>query len=122
MATTEETGKLPEVDSYLENLDPPRREALMAVRGLIFEIVPGIRETIKYRMPTYELDEVVCSFASQKHYMSLYMDVSLVESHRAELSHLDIGKSCIRFKRLADLPLDTVKQILQETVEAQSGR
>jgi hypothetical protein len=72
-------------------------------------------------MPTYELDDVVCSFASQKHYMSLYMDVDLVEKHRVELEHLDVGKSCIRFKRIEDLPLETVSQILVETVAGSGG-
>ena len=75
---------------------------------------------MRYNMPTYEKDEVVCALASQKHYISLYMDVELVEEHKQELKHLDVGKSCIRFKRINDLPMDTVKEILQETVVRQS--
>jgi uncharacterized protein YdhG (YjbR/CyaY superfamily) len=90
--------------------------ALEQLRALVFATVPGAVETMRYRLPTYELDGVLCSFASQKHYMSLYMDVRLVEKHKAELGHLDVGKSCIRFKRIADLPLDTVRGILVETV------
>jgi hypothetical protein len=50
--------------------------------------------------------------------MSLYMDVDLVRKYRAALKHLDVGKSCIRFRRIQDLPLDTVTQILKETVES----
>jgi hypothetical protein len=46
----------------------------------------------------------------------------LVEKHRAALKHLDVGKSCIRFKRLEDLPLDTITQILTETVVSQGKR
>jgi uncharacterized protein YdhG (YjbR/CyaY superfamily) len=63
---------------------------------------------------------VVVAMASQKHYMSLYLDVSLVEKYKAELKHLDCGKSCVRFNMLADLPLETIKQILIETVEKQA--
>jgi len=74
---------------------------------------------MRYRMPTYELDEVICSFASQKHYMSLYMDVELVEQHSDALKHLDVGKSCIRFRNIRDLPLETVQQILKETAQKQ---
>jgi hypothetical protein len=29
-----------------------------------------------------------------------------------------VGKSCIRFKRIEDLPLDTVRRILQKTLQA----
>ena len=110
------TGKTREVDAYLSALEPDRRAALEQLRALVFETVPDVAETMRYRMPTYELDDVVCSFASQKHYMSLYLDVDLVAKHKEELAHLDVGKSCIRFKQLDDLPLGAVRQILVETV------
>jgi uncharacterized protein YdhG (YjbR/CyaY superfamily) len=107
------------VDAYLSDLAPDRRAAVERIRSLIFETVPDVTETLKYCMPTYELDEVVCAVASQKHYLSLYMDVSLVAKYEQELQHLDVGKSCIRFKRIDDLPLDIVRRILVETVQAQ---
>ena len=44
------------------------------------------------------------------------MDVDLVQEHADELSHLKVGKSCIRFTKLEKLPLETVEQILKETV------
>ena len=114
------TEKTHEVDAYLGGLEPERRAALEQLRALVFETVPDAVETMRYRMPTYELDDVVCSFASQKHYMSLYMDVDLAEKHKGALKHLDVGKSCIRFKHIQDLPLDTVTQILKETVESRA--
>ena len=108
------------VDQYLEALLPDRKEALEIVRSLILDTVPDIEETMRYNMPTYEKDDMVCALASQKHYISLYMDVDLVEEHKKELKHLDVGKSCIRFKRIDDLPLKTIKEILEETVTRQS--
>jgi hypothetical protein len=50
--------------------------------------------------------------------MSLYMDVDLVERHGDNLAGLDVGKSCIRLKRIEDLPLDTVRRIAKKTLEA----
>lgn len=106
------------VDEYLENLAVDRKSALTELRELILTTVPEAAETLKYRMPTYEYaDEVLCAFASQKHYMSLYMDTELVELHRQELTGLDVGKSCIRFRKLEKLPPDIVRTILLETVE-----
>jgi uncharacterized protein YdhG (YjbR/CyaY superfamily) len=76
---------------------------------------------VKYRIPTYEDgDGVLCAFASQKHYLSLYMDTNIVEKHREELTGLSIGKSCIRFGKLDQLPLDTIKRMLEETVQMRS--
>lgn len=110
------TEKPKTVDAYLEVLAPERWAALATLRSLVHEVVPEAKETMRYGMPTYERDgEVLCSFASQKHYMSLYMDVELVEQHADELAQLDVGKSCIRFKKLEQLPLDTVRAILTET-------
>ncbi len=49
--------------------------------------------------------------------MILYMDIELVEKHREELAGLSVGRSCIRFNSLEKLPRDTVRTILQETVQ-----
>ena len=112
------TEKNNKVDQYMSGLEPKRRAALDEVRALILEIVPDAEETLKYRMPTYEYrGGVLCAFASQKQYMSLYMDTELVAKHRDELSGLDVGKSCIRFRKLEKLPLDTVRTILEETLQ-----
>jgi len=112
--------KSAEVDAYIQKLSTDRTDALSALRDLVRETVPQAQETMRYRMPTYELDEVICSFASQKHYMSLYLDTMLVDRYRKQFGKLDVGKSCVRFKRLEDLPLGVVRQILIETVKKQA--
>jgi uncharacterized protein YdhG (YjbR/CyaY superfamily) len=112
-----------QVEQYLENLDAPRRDTLTQVRALILEAVPDAVESMKYRMPTYEYGgAMLCAFASQKRYMSLYMEPPILDGHREELLHLDLGKSCIRFKRIEQLPLAIVRTILQETVQAIDGQ
>ncbi len=112
------SGRTQEVDEYLENLAPERRAALAKLKSLVFGVIPDAVETVKYRMPTYEYgDGVLCAFASQKHYMSLYMDTGIVEKHREELSGLSIGKSCIRFRKMDQLPVDVIKRMLEETVQ-----
>jgi uncharacterized protein YdhG (YjbR/CyaY superfamily) len=109
----------PEVDEYLSKLDPQRRTALAEVRSLIQEIVPSAVESVRYRMPTYDYEgAMLCAFASQKQYMSLYVEPRILDGHRWELQHLNLGKSCIRFRRLDQLPLDVVRKVLGETVLA----
>ena len=106
-------------DKYYEALEHNRKQALESLRSLIFQTVPEIKETMRYNMPTFELDEVVVAMASQKHYMSLYLDVELVEKYKNELSHLNCGKSCVRFKRISDLPLEIIEAIITETQQKQ---
>ena len=111
------SGSSFEVDDYLEQLEPRRRVALAEVRAIIREEAPEAVETMKYRMPTYEYGTgILCAFASQKRYMSLYMETEAVADHKADLKGLDVGKSCIRFRKLENLPVDTVRMMLQETV------
>ena len=106
-----------QVEDYLAGLEPDRREALAQLREVVLEEAPEAVETMKYRMPTYEYqDGVLCAFASQKQYMSLYMDTDVVAQHRAELEGLSVGKSCIRFRKLDKLPLHTVRKMLRETL------
>ena len=114
------SNRMAEVDAYLQELTPERRAALETLREMVFEVVPEVVETLKYRMPTYEHGgEMLCAFASQKRYMSLYMDTALVEKYRNRLEGLNIGKSCIRFTRLEALPLDLVRLMLKEAAAVQ---
>jgi len=108
-----------QVYQYLEKLNAERREALSLLRSLIVSTVPDAVETMKHKMPAYNYrDAVLAAFASQKHYMSLYVEPRTLDGHREELRHLDLGKSCVRFKHLDQLPLEIVRTILTETVQA----
>ncbi len=68
------------------------------------------------------------ALASQKRYMSLYLmdiygDVDGVNWFEAEAekrgAKLDIGKACVRFKRIEDLPLDLVGEAVARISVAQ---
>ncbi|NDJ85363.1 MAG: DUF1801 domain-containing protein [Chloroflexi bacterium] len=109
------------IEHYFENLKNPNHyDDLQQLRAFLREQLPEATEDMTYGMPTYsQNNHVVASIASQKNYISLYMDMELVEQHRDELGNLNCGKSCIRFKRLDDLPLDVIGTILAETVEKQ---
>lgn len=109
------------IDHYFANLKNPRHhDDLQRLRAFVQQQFPDASEDLTYSMPTYsQAGQVVVAFASQRSYMSLYLDVDLVEQHRADLSDLDCGKSCIRFKKLDALPLDVIGTIIQETVARQ---
>ncbi|MCB8985262.1 MAG: DUF1801 domain-containing protein [Ardenticatenaceae bacterium] len=114
------TEKSPAVDDYLQSLPPERRAALETLRSWIAETLPDAREVIAYNMPGVAQDDLICSFKSQKNYLSLYMDVEVVAAHQAELAHLNCGKSCLRFRRIDQLPEGTIKQMLAETAVKQA--
>ena len=73
---------------------------------------------MRYGMPTYDAaGDFIAALASQKQYVSLYMNSGVVAEHSEDLSHLNVGKSCIRFTKLEKLPLDAIRIMLEETVE-----
>jgi uncharacterized protein YdhG (YjbR/CyaY superfamily) len=112
------------IDKYLETLPDDRRESLRQLRELIARTLPEGEERFVYNMPAVAVtdDEIICSYKSQKNYISLYMDVELVEKYKDGLADLNCGKSCIRFTRFDKLPQDVIKQILLETAVKQAAQ
>ncbi|MCI0358009.1 MAG: DUF1801 domain-containing protein [Planctomycetaceae bacterium] len=121
------------VKDYVASLPADRRAAIEAVRQTILDnLDPTYEEGMQYGMIGYYVPHAVfpagyhCDpkqplpfvcLASQKNYMSLYMgcvygDHELARWFRDAWAKtgkkLDMGKSCIRFRKLDDLPLPVI--------------
>jgi hypothetical protein len=125
---------------YLAGLPPDKRSVISAVRDVVNANLPGgYVEGILYGMLAWyvPLERYpntsngqpigIAGLAAQKHYhalylMSVYSDRATETWFRAAFEQagkkLDMGKSCVRFKRLDDLPLDVIgKTIARVSVE-----
>ncbi|MCL7970911.1 MAG: DUF1801 domain-containing protein [marine benthic group bacterium] len=118
------------VEEYLAALPDDRREAIDAVRAVILDRLPeGYQETVNWGMITYEVPLetfpntynkqplMFAALASQKNHMAVYLtgiymsDEAREEfeaAYRATGKRLDVGKSCVRFRKLDDLPLELI--------------
>jgi uncharacterized protein YdhG (YjbR/CyaY superfamily) len=118
------------VEEYLAALPDDRREAIDAVRAVILDRLPeGYQETVNWGMITYEVPLEIfpntynkqplmfAALASQKNHMAVYLtgiymsDEAREEfeaAYRATGKRLDVGKSCVRFRKLDDLPLELI--------------
>ena len=118
------------VEQYLAELPPERRAVVARVRDALNAVMPaGYREGMGYGMMgwvvpledypnTYNKQPLAyAGLAAQKNSYSLYLTCVYADPARAERLRaaaaamgrkLDIGKSCIRFKRIEDLPLDAI--------------
>src|SRR5438552_402423 len=95
------------VPAYLKSLDEASRKALAKLRALIRKAAPDAKESMQYRMPTYDLNGAYAAFASQMNNLALYVcDVALVEQYKTRIGKVNCGKSCIRFKKLDDFNLE----------------
>ncbi|CCH29211.1 DUF1801 domain-containing protein [Actinosynnema sp. NPDC047251] len=121
-------SKAATVEEYLGELPDDRRDAVAEVREVILANLPeGYDEGMAWGMITYSVPLSrsgatyngkplgYVALASQKNYLSLYLtcvDGGREQEFRAEFEaaghKLDMGRSCVRFKRVADLPLDVI--------------
>ncbi len=59
----------------------------------------------------------VVALANQKNYVSVYVcavdhGTYIAEKYKDELGKVSVGKSCIRFKKLEDIDLPTLRKVL----------
>jgi uncharacterized protein YdhG (YjbR/CyaY superfamily) len=88
------------------------------LRALIKQAVPKAAETMSYGMPNYELGRQGCAIASQKQYLGLYgCETEALDESRDDFAHLNVGKSCIRFTRLDQLPMPRLKAVLRSAAK-----
>ena len=103
-----------DVDSYLTQVPEGRRAVLTEIRDACRRLLAGFAESMSYGMPTYSRDGTAeIAWASQKRYISLYvMRADVLNVHRGQLSGLDVGKGCIRYRSPAAVDFTVVHSML----------
>lgn len=140
------------VEEYLGELPKQRRAALEAVRQVILKNLPkGYEEAMNWGMIAYQVPLetyadtynkkplMYAALAAQKNHMAVYLTVIYMNekasqdfeaAYRATGKRYDVGKSCVRFKELEDLPLELigksiaslqVSEFVDRAKEARSG-
>jgi len=125
------------VEDYLQSL-PDDRRAVVATVGdvIVANLPPGFEEGMQFGMISYHVPLErypdtyngqplgIVALASQKNYMALYLmgvygDAAQArwfkERWQSTGKRLDMGKSCVRFKSLADVPLDVIGETVART-------
>lgn len=125
------------VDEYLDELPDDRRSAIEAVRDEILVNLPeGMVETMRWGMICYEVPLDIepdtyngqplmyAALANQKRHMAVYLtgvyaDPDQLERFRerylATGKRLDMGKSCVRFTKLENLPVELIGEMVALT-------
>lgn len=131
-------SKATTVAKYLAEIPPDRRSAMEAVRRVILEnLDAGFEEGMQYGMIGYYVPHRLfpagyhcdprqplpfAALASQKNYMSVYLMCQYGEPQQNEWflqawaqtgKKLNMGKSCLRFKKLDELALDVIGEAIR---------
>lgn len=130
-------SKATTVDAYIEELPEERKAAFKKLRAVIKKNLPkGFKEGMGYGMPGYFVPHSTypqgyhcdpkqplpfMSMASQKNFIAVYsMAVYAMpalykwftEAHaKASAKKLDMGKSCIRYKKPGDIPFELIGEL-----------
>ena len=121
-------SKANNIEQYLNELPDDRKKAISIVRQTILENLPdGYDEVMNWGMITYEVPLetypntyngkplMYAALASQKNHMSVYLTGYYMspnvrdkfeKAYKNSGKRFDAGKSCIRFKKVDDLPLE----------------
>jgi uncharacterized protein YdhG (YjbR/CyaY superfamily) len=125
------------VEQYLAELPDDRRDAIAEVRDVVLDNLPdGYVETMNWGMISYEVPLetfgdtynkkplMYAALASQKNHMAVYLTTVYSseenedwfrERYEATGKKLDMGKSCVRFKKLDQLPVDLIGEVIAKT-------
>jgi uncharacterized protein YdhG (YjbR/CyaY superfamily) len=134
------TSTASSVQAYVDELPAERKEPLRRLRDVIVKNLPeGFSEGMAYGMPGYAVPHSrypagyhadpkqplpFVSIASQKNFIALYhMGLTAMpqllqwfqqEYPKRSKSKLDMGKSCIRFKKPEQIPFDLIGELMQK--------
>ncbi len=117
------------LENYISQLSHDRKIAVSTLRKIIIDNLPkGYEETVEYGaisfivpLEKFSINDqplAYISIASQKNHMALYLNCYVpipdwfIKEYKASGKTLNIGKSCIRFKKLENLPLDIIPKVV----------
>lgn len=122
---------------YIDLIDEPRKAQINSLHQFILKTVPKLKPFIISGMIGYgkyhfksksgrEGDWSTVALASQKNYISIYAcgvkdGKYVAEAHKKDLPKADIGKSCIRIKKIEDIDLKVLATILKESEQNPMG-
>lgn len=127
-------------EEYINQLPEERQDSFNKLRNTIIKHLPlGFEERMSYGMIGYVVPKSLypagyhcdpklplpfVNIASQKNFialyhMGIYTDPELLQWFQSEYAQqckykLDMGKSCVRFKRMDDIPFDLIAELMQK--------
>lgn len=121
--------KAKNLEDYLTAVPEKQQELMQFLHTFIQKSAPKLKPYFAYNMLGYgafpwrnakhePITWPVIALANQKNYVSLYVCAVIdgkyvAETYKKELGNVDVGKSCIRFKKIEDVNLPALKQVIQ---------
>jgi uncharacterized protein YdhG (YjbR/CyaY superfamily) len=128
------------IQDYLDQVDPIKKDAFLQLRSTIQKNIPaGFHEELSYGMIGYVVPHAIypkgyhcsphlplpfVSIAAQKNFIALYhmgiyaqpelLNWFVQEYPKHVSAKLDMGKSCIRFKKIDNIPFELIAELMKK--------
>jgi uncharacterized protein YdhG (YjbR/CyaY superfamily) len=110
------------IDEYIELFDGLTRERLLQLRSLIKHHAPHAKETINYKIPTFEYYGNLVHFAAFSKHIGFYPGSSGVEAFEDHLQPYKHAKGSIQFPLHQEMPWDLITKIVLFRVQENEQR
>lgn len=100
------------IDEYITSFPSEVQSKLNQFRELIHSLVPDIKETMTYQMPTFVLNGNLVHFAAYKKHIGFYPAPSGISNFLGEISKYKYAKGSVQFPLDQDLPIDLISRIV----------
>lgn len=106
-----------QITEYVDQLPAIRQQRIIELDSLVRTLFPEAKQTMRYKMPTYELGDQWFAIASQKNYVSVYTcDASMIEDFKLSHPNIKTGKGCINIRDKDELPIEALGQVVQNAL------
>lgn len=125
--------KAKNIKEYLAEIPKERKEIILFIHNFIKKSAPKLKPHLAYNMLGYGsfpyknykkkmIDWPIVALANQKNYVSVYVCAItdgkyIAEKYKKDLGKVSVGKSCIKFKKLEDIHLPTLKKVIKEAAK-----
>ncbi len=122
-----------DIKSYIDAVPSDRKDVIVFLHNFIQEAAPKLEPHFASNMLGYgsfpyknykkeDIEWPTIALANQKQYISIYVcsvdeGQYVAEKYKNNLGKVSVGKSCIRFKKLEDLHLPTLKKVIKEAAK-----
>jgi len=125
-------------EQYISEVDEKRRDDIQQLHDLVRRVAPDLEPTMEFGILGYgrykykyasgrEGEWMKIGIANNKQYISLYCCAAddngyIAEQYKERLPKANIGKSCVRFKRISDLDEKALEELIVHTTKAKWGQ
>lgn len=111
-----------DIENFLGSVPAEHEPTFTALRDLILELVPEAEVSLKWGTIAYNLGGSLFALSANKKHVNLYiLTIGLLAEYSEALAGIPQSKCVLRFAPGAELPMETLRDVMATAVERAMG-